>query len=178
MVIGQNVSEQDQTVVKPFVTRMGRKMTYPVALDNVTESSKGSMLECWLNAAGQNGIPCAFLVGKDGKLAWIGSPSELTEKMIEDVLAGTFDASKVAATAPTPQKNTPKSREVERAETWQEFHDDIQKMNWDSAALLARKLSVDEADPWQLLSLATVFLENGSKHGEALEAASTMAGPA
>ena len=175
VVIGQNVSEQDQTVVKPFVTRMGRKMTYPVALDNVTESSKGSMLECWLNAAGQNGIPCAFLVGKDGKLAWIGSPSELTEKMIEDVLAGTFDASKVAATAPTPQKNTPKSREVERAETWQEFHDDIQKMNWDSAALLARKLSVDEADPWQLLSLASGLLENESLQGDSLEAAYTMA---
>jgi thiol-disulfide isomerase/thioredoxin len=175
VVIGQNVSEQDQTVVKPFVTRMGNKMTYPVALDNVTESSKGSMKENWLNAAGQNGIPCAFLVAKDGKLAWIGYPSELTEKMVEDVLAGTFDASKVAVTAPSPEKNTPKSREEERAETWREFNDDIQKMNWDAAALLARKLSVDEADPWQLLSLASGLLENESLRGEPLEAAYTMA---
>ncbi len=92
VVIGQNVWENDQNLVKPFVEEMGGKMTYRIALDE-----KGAMAEMWLKAADKTGIPCAFLVGKDGKVAWIGHPMELEEPVIEQVLAGTFDAAKAAA---------------------------------------------------------------------------------
>ncbi len=48
--------------------------------------------EKWLTAAGQTSIPCTFLNDKEGHIACIGHPSDLTEGMIEDVLAENFDA--------------------------------------------------------------------------------------
>lgn len=92
VVIGQNVWENDPNLVKPFVEKMSGKMTYRIALDE-----KGAMAEMWLKAADKTGIPCAFLVGKDGKVAWIGHPLELEEPVIEQVLAGTFNMAKAAA---------------------------------------------------------------------------------
>ncbi len=37
-------------------------------------------------AAGIGGIPCAILVGKDGKIAFIGHPSEVNDQRIEELL--------------------------------------------------------------------------------------------
>ena len=97
VVIGQNVWERDESLVQPFVTKMGEKMTYRVAMDDKSEQKEGAMAETWMKAAGQNGIPAAFLVGKDGKIAWIGHPMSLPEPVIEQVLAGKFDLQKAAA---------------------------------------------------------------------------------
>jgi thiol-disulfide isomerase/thioredoxin len=88
VVIGQNISENDQSRVKPFVAKMGNKMTYRVALDDVSKSKRGAMNETWMLAAGQSGIPAAFLVGKDGKIIWIGHPMQLQESMIEAAFHG------------------------------------------------------------------------------------------
>lgn len=99
IVIGQNVWEQNEKLVEPFVEKMGNKMTYRVALDDKSDGGKGKMAETWMEAAGQNGIPAAFLVGKDGKIAWIGHPMSLKEKVIEEVLAGKFNVKAAAAEA-------------------------------------------------------------------------------
>jgi thiol-disulfide isomerase/thioredoxin len=96
VVIGQNVWERDTSKVRPFLKKMGEKMTYRVALDDPSEEG-GRMANTWLKAAGRNGIPSAFLVGKDGKLAWIGHPGELDEPLIEAVLEGRFDPKQAAA---------------------------------------------------------------------------------
>ena len=97
VVIGQNCFEQDLSLVAPFVQKMGDKMTYRVALDDKEGSDKGNMAETWMEAAGQNGIPTAFVVDKAGVIAWIGHPMELPEQVIEQVLEGTFDLKKAAA---------------------------------------------------------------------------------
>lgn len=88
--VGVSVFERDQTKVVPFVKQMGAKMNYRVAMDKVADkeaSSKGHMATNWLKAAGQNGIPCAFIVNKEGKIAWIGHPGKM-EKVLENVVAG------------------------------------------------------------------------------------------
>jgi hypothetical protein len=41
-----------------------------------------------MEAAGQNGIPTAFLVDTKGNIAWIGHPMSLKEQVIENVLSG------------------------------------------------------------------------------------------
>jgi thiol-disulfide isomerase/thioredoxin len=102
VVIGQNVEGKDQTPVKAFVEKMADGMTYPVALDNTSGSEQGSMRHSWLDAAGLNHIPAAFLVGKDARIAWLGHPNELTEEVIEEVLAGEGDSSKTSAAIPNP----------------------------------------------------------------------------
>jgi thiol-disulfide isomerase/thioredoxin len=95
--IGQNCWEKDLAKVKPFVTKMGEKMSYRVATDDTSSEEKGFMAVNWMQAAGQNGIPAAFVVGKDGKIAWIGHPGGLEADLLKQVVAGTFDSSKAAA---------------------------------------------------------------------------------
>jgi thiol-disulfide isomerase/thioredoxin len=46
----------------------------------------GSSSKDYMEAAGQNGIPCAFIVGKDQKIEWIGHPMSM-----DDVLAAVVD---------------------------------------------------------------------------------------
>ncbi|HRT09981.1 MAG TPA: TlpA disulfide reductase family protein [Candidatus Paceibacterota bacterium] len=88
VVIGQNVWERDESLVAPFVKKMGDKMTYRVALDDKSANKEGKMAKSWMEAAGRNGIPSAFLVDKSGKIAWIGHPMQLKEAQIEKVLGG------------------------------------------------------------------------------------------
>lgn len=56
--------------VKKFVAAQGEKMEYRVALD-----SDSSMSKAWMQAAKQGGIPCAFVVDTQGKIAFIGHPT-------------------------------------------------------------------------------------------------------
>lgn len=84
VVIGQNLGEDAPTATK-FVKGMAGKMTYRVTVDDTTEG--GLMAKNWLAAAGQNGIPCAFVVNKHGKIAYIGHPMELKESLLESLLA-------------------------------------------------------------------------------------------
>ncbi len=86
IVIGQNVWENDEAAVKPFVENMGDKMGYRVAYDD-----GGKMAEQWMRAAGQNGIPASFIIDREGKIAWIGHPMSM-DGPLEKVLAGNFDA--------------------------------------------------------------------------------------
>ncbi|MFO0812289.1 MAG: TlpA disulfide reductase family protein [Gemmatales bacterium] len=87
--VGVSVWERDQSKVVPFVTKMGSKMNYRVAMDKVqgNDASNGYMATNWVKAAGRKGIPCAFIVNKEGKIAWIGHPAQM-EKVIDNVLAG------------------------------------------------------------------------------------------
>ena len=94
VVIGQNVWEETESKVSGFVRKMGDKMTYAVALDDKKKHEEGAMAETWMKAADQDGIPTAFVVGKDGRIAWIGHPLEGLDEVVAGVLAGTFDAKK------------------------------------------------------------------------------------
>jgi thiol-disulfide isomerase/thioredoxin len=92
--IGVSVWEKDQEKVAPFVEKMGDQMAYRVAMDKV-EGDKGAMASSWMEAAGQNGIPTAFIV-QSGRIAWIGHPDEIEEPLTQ-VVAGTWDASTAKA---------------------------------------------------------------------------------
>ena len=91
--IGVSVFEDDQDLVKPFVAEMGDKMGYRVAIDLIcdnVESDEGAMATNWLKAAGQNGIPTAFIVNGEGKIAWIGHPMAM-DQALEKIVSGTWD---------------------------------------------------------------------------------------
>jgi len=105
IVIGQDCSEQNDALVAPFVKNMGDKMTYRVALDDKATNKQGQMSKTWMEAAGRDGIPSAFLVDTKGVIAWIGHPMELKEQVIEEVLAGTFDVRKAAADPKTQRRD-------------------------------------------------------------------------
>ena len=94
---GVSVFEHDPKYaanVVSFVEKMGPKMAYNVAMDD--DSDAGFMAKNWMIAAQQNGIPTAFVVGKDGKIAWIGHPIDL-EKPLALIVAGKYDVKAEAA---------------------------------------------------------------------------------
>lgn len=72
--------------VAAFVKAQGKRMDYRVAADAPGDRTWGD----WLTAAGESGIPTAFVVGKDGRVAWIGGPSGLDE-ILPKAIAGTLD---------------------------------------------------------------------------------------
>jgi len=136
IVIGQDCWERDESLVAPFIKKMGDKMTYRVALDDKADKEKGAMAETWMAAAGRNGIPSAFLVDTQGRIAWIGHPMQLKEQVIEDVLAGKFDVRKAAEDYDKEQRNQAKLRTV-----GQELSRAMQKKDWGTAAA-----KLDEAE--------------------------------
>jgi thiol-disulfide isomerase/thioredoxin len=128
VVIGQDCWEQEDDEVPKFVKQMGDKMTYRVALDDKKGSEKGKMAETWMEAAGQNGIPTAFVIAKTGEIAWIGHPMTLKEKTLDDVLAGNFDVKKAAADFQRKQEQEEKTSEI-----WQNFQKAANAKEWDKA---------------------------------------------
>jgi thiol-disulfide isomerase/thioredoxin len=88
--------EKEPYSVPKFVKEMGDKMTYTVAADLVQAAKEnGPMAQSWMEAAGQGGIPTAFVVSKEGKIAWIGHPMELEEPLAK-IVAGTYDVAAAA----------------------------------------------------------------------------------
>lgn len=82
------------TDIRQFIKEQGASMDYTVAMDD-----RGATTEAYMGTDAI-GIPQAFVVGKDGKVAWLGSPLDPSmEKVITDVIAGTFDLSAAKAAA-------------------------------------------------------------------------------
>jgi thiol-disulfide isomerase/thioredoxin len=82
--IGVSAFENDQKKVKPFVEEMGEKMDYRVALDSVPDGgdrADGKMAKNWMLAAKQGGIPTAFIIDGEGRIAWVGHPMEMEEPL-------------------------------------------------------------------------------------------------
>lgn len=104
VVIGQDCWERNDAAVEPFVRNMAEHMTYRVTADDKSDGSKGKMANTWLTAAGLNGIPAAFIVDKQGKIAWIGHPMKMDATMLEAILAGKYDMKKAAEAVARDEK--------------------------------------------------------------------------
>ena len=89
------VSAEEEDVVTEFMGQNSRDgklwsevLTYTIALDEDRKTNAA-----YMQAAGQNGIPCAFIVGKSGKVEWIGHPASIDEPL-QQVVEGTWDVTK------------------------------------------------------------------------------------
>ena len=92
-IIGVAVMEEDQNAVADFVEEMGDKMDYRVALDLVADDAEpndGKVVTNWMMPAEQQGIPTAFIVNGEGKIAWIGHPGEM-EEPLDKIVEGKWD---------------------------------------------------------------------------------------
>lgn len=84
-VVFVGVSNEDVATVKPFVVEKGDKMAYNVAVDPA-----GTVVNGYMTAFKQGGIPTAFIVDAEGKVVWLGHPMGDLEKVLDEVLAGTY----------------------------------------------------------------------------------------
>lgn len=73
--------------VKDWIKQNDSKMRYNIALDD----AKDTISTNWMRAAGRNGIPCAFVVDQEGRIAWIGHPMDKMEDVVADVHAKKWD---------------------------------------------------------------------------------------
>ena len=81
------ISDEDEKTVSAFLKKKGSQMAYPVASDKEGDSGRE-----WMKAANQDGIPCAFIIGRGGRVLWIGNPlDEQFEPNVRKALTGRFD---------------------------------------------------------------------------------------
>jgi len=95
-VIGVNIWERgsgDEIAqrVHEFVESDPERMGYTVAIQDTTK-----MADKWMKAAGQDGIPAAFIVNQEGRIAWIGHPATLDEPLAK-IVGGTWDMDEAVA---------------------------------------------------------------------------------
>lgn len=88
------VSAMSDTVadVQEFLNKFEPKIEYPTGVDTTDAT-----WEAWLTASGAKGIPTAFVVDRDGTIAFIGYPTELDSKdlgnPLDQISAGTWRVS-------------------------------------------------------------------------------------
>ena len=101
------ISDESEDVVREFLAAeqnaetgatWGDVVNYRIALDRAAATSNA-----YMRAANQNGIPTAFIVGRDGHIEWIGHPLQLDEPLTQ-VVAGEWDRAAALAKFQTQQK--------------------------------------------------------------------------
>ena len=89
-----SISDEELDVVEKFLdTQVPQKdITYRELTKSycLTTDPDGSAKSDYLEASNQQGIPCAFIVGKDQKIEWIGHPTDL-EEPLASVVDGKWD---------------------------------------------------------------------------------------
>ncbi len=108
--------EKIEAGVDAFVKEMGDKMGYAVARD----TADAHMAKAWMQAANQNGIPAAFIIDAEGRVAWMGHPMGGLEKTLANVVSGKHD---LAAAKAEAEKDA--AKEARRMELIKAFGKDL-----------------------------------------------------
>ena len=122
------ISDENEETVRDFMSQVQNEetqkswdevVTYAIALDGDDATGKA-----YMQAAGQNGIPTAFVVGRDGHVEWIGHPMAIDEPL-KKIVAGEWDREQarsefLAAKAVQDAINqlSPALREAQRSGDW------------------------------------------------------------
>jgi thiol-disulfide isomerase/thioredoxin len=161
-VVFVGVSNEDSATVKPFVQNMGAKMEYTVAVDKDEATSEG-----YMKAFGQNGIPTAFVIDKQGRVAWVGHPmDDHFEATIDGLLDGTYNIEE-AKTEAKRQKELEKQaaekmKEIQRV--YSQLGEYFVAGNAEQAHALAEKILTDYSTEGQFLNeVAWVLLTYDDK---------------
>ena len=90
-----SISDEDLDTVNSFLERTVRgedEKTYAELTNgySLTTDPDRSVNAAYMEAAGQNGIPTAFIVGKSGLVEWIGHPMNMDEPL-EEVIEDKWD---------------------------------------------------------------------------------------
>lgn len=169
-VVGISISEKQKDsndtayidMVDAFVKKKGDRMDYRVAVDTPDKQ----MHTTWFKPSGTAGIPTAWIIDQNGLVAWIGigSPNDV-ERIVNQVLAGTFDIKKEAELQRAAEAEAKKRSEADIAaakqngktgnDAYAKFpgYEDAMKRG-DQAAALASLNAAFKADPASEASFA------------------------
>ena len=164
------VTAEEEEVVSEFMGQSSRDgklwsevLTYSIALDQNGQTNKA-----YMQAAGQNGIPCAFIVGKSRKVEWIGHPASI-DKPLQEVVDGTWDLAKARATFLA-------AHEVEELmqEVGPKINAALQNGDFKAALVFLDQLIEKSPEDAQLKQARFQFLLKGEMFDEANKAAEIM----
>lgn len=121
-VIG--VSDEDAATIEAFLEeeRDGTTFRQVTSAYSLTSDPDRSVMKDYMEAAGEGGIPTAFIVGKDGVIEWIGHPMQMDEPLAK-VIAGEWDRKAYAAERADEVLVRTKSRQIPRLVRRKKFDD-------------------------------------------------------
>jgi hypothetical protein len=105
-----------------------------------------------MKAAGLSGIPAAFIVGKDGRIAWIGNPATGMDKALAEIVDDKFD---VAASRAQREKQNGPTQAIDNAFAAKDYALALKLVN----AMIAKNPAVENGFAfYRLMALAHVDL--------------------
>lgn len=123
--------------VKAFTADNTDRMGFSVAIDNQGKTDQAVRI-----AYGMNSIPATFIVDRDGRIAWGGNPTPTFDRVLERVIAGTYDLDAVVKANELARKATQKFRAGDRDEALAMI-DEIAKLDpMNHATMVIDKLAI------------------------------------
>jgi thiol-disulfide isomerase/thioredoxin len=91
-ILGVAVGWTDMDTIRDFVRAQDEAIGYRIAVDRRTSGGprKTLMRGAWCDAAYEQGVPAAFIVNGEGRIAWIGHPMNIDEPL-QAVVEGRWD---------------------------------------------------------------------------------------
>ena len=128
------ISDENLQTVVDFLQKTddeGKSWFEKIDYTLVTDPDESAYTD-YMRAAGQRGIPTAFIVGKDAHVEWIGHPMSM-DKPLEEVVKGTWDRDAYAADFKKKKEQEAAARaimgEVQSAETPEEIRTVLGKID-------------------------------------------------
>ena len=159
------ITDEDADTVANFLERDAHDektwndlIGYTVAIDD--ERTTGSS---YLEASGQTGIPCAFIVGRDGYIEWIGHPAVIDDPLAA-VVNGTWD--RVA------EKEKYEQAEMAarlRQRTMQKLSDAFRRQDWDAALAVISAMEKKVPDDLRTKQMKMMILQSAGRLKELFE---------
>jgi len=84
VIIG--VTDEGMKKVGPFISKKGNAMDYVVAIDDENKTT-----DAYLKAFGIKAIPYAFVVDREGNIAWAGHPLDGLDRVLGELVADRYD---------------------------------------------------------------------------------------
>jgi thiol-disulfide isomerase/thioredoxin len=148
---------------KQSSTMWNEKIGYTLATDPDKSTHKD-----YMDAAGQRGIPTAFVVGMDGKIEWIGHPMEMDEPL-EQIVKDTWDREKFKVTWEKEQAASRERAKVERELRAARERGDYETILKQLDAILAQSNDIDTQ-----MAKFSLLLVDMKKPDEAYDFAETI----
>ena len=153
------VTREEESVVTKFLASTGpggktwdEVITYRLALDENDWTNNA-----YMRAANQNGIPCAFIVGRDGVVEWIGHPGGIDEPL-KQIVDGKWD--REAAVKEFEQQ-------VMLEQVAQKINGMVGSENWDAALKLLDEMQKSTGKSANLLRYRMTILTMAERNDEA-----------
>lgn len=160
------ISDEDEATVAEFLASnhddsetWDEVVQYTLAL----EGQETPMTKSYMAAAGQDGIPTAFVVGRSGVIEWIGHPMAMDEPL-QSIVDGAWARDVFAASFKAEQ-----DRELAMQRASSKIRQAVKDENWDEALKIAESIREYYDSRTRFALMKANLLMQGGRLQEALE---------